>query len=164
MGAHMKKWCISLTLLGGLALAQSDRGTVTGTVVDPSGAVVGSVPIELRNVDTGLTYSASSTATGNFTVAQLPVGLYRLEAIASGFKRYVQENIRVQVGQTIRVDVNLEVGSAAESITVTSEVSLLKTEDGALTHTISAQKLNDLPVLGIGGNFSSSQGLRSSRR
>ncbi len=156
----MTRLLILLATLGAFAYAQSDRGTVTGTVVDPSGAVVASVPIDIRNVETGLNYSAATTATGNFTVAQLPVGLYRLEAVAPGFKRYQQENIRVQVGQTIRVDINLEVGSSTESITITSEVSLLKTEDGALTHTISAQKLNDLPVLGIGGNFSSSQGLR----
>src|SRR4051812_27502011 len=156
----MTKLLVSLTIFRSLMYAQSDRGTVTGTVVDPSGAVVASVPIEIRNVETGLNYSAASTATGNFTVAQLPVGVYRLEAAAPGFKRFQQENIRVQVGQTIRIDVSIEVGASTESITVTGEVSLLKTEDGALTHTISAQKLNDLPVLGIGGNFSSSQGLR----
>jgi hypothetical protein len=156
----MNKVLFALSLAGMLVYGQSDRGAVTGTVVDPTGAVVAALPIELRNVDTGLTYSVVTTETGNYTVAQLPVGMYRLEAVAPGFKRFQQENIRVQVGQTIRVDIGLEIGSSTESITITTEVSLLKTEDGALTHTISAKRLNDLPVLGIGGNFSSSQGLR----
>ncbi|MEO5922311.1 MAG: TonB-dependent receptor [Bryobacteraceae bacterium] len=156
----MTKLLIALTMLCGLAYGQSDRGTVTGTVADPSGAVVGSVPINLRSPETGVNYSVASSATGNYTIAQVPAGVYRLEVVAPGFKRFNQENIRVQVGQTARVDVTLEVGSNTESITITDEVSLLKTEDGALSHTIAAQKLNDLPVLGIGGNFSSSQGLR----
>jgi outer membrane receptor protein involved in Fe transport len=156
----MTRLLISLVFLSVFVYAQSDRGTVTGTVADPAGAVVPSAPIDLENTETGAKFQAASSSTGNFTLAQLPAGAYRLSVVVPGFKRFAQENIRVQVGQTVRIDVVLEVGSNAESITVTTEVSLLKTEDGALTHTISAQKLNDLPVLGIGGNFSSSNGLR----
>ncbi|MGH7441894.1 MAG: carboxypeptidase-like regulatory domain-containing protein, partial [bacterium] len=55
------------------ALAQSDRGTITGTVADPAGAVVSNALIEARNVETGAMYTAGSTATGNYTLAQMPV-------------------------------------------------------------------------------------------
>ncbi len=140
--------------------AQSDRGTITGTITDPAGAVISAAPVELKNVETGGVYQAATSATGNYTVAQLPVGTYSMSVIVTGFKRFNQENIRVQVAQTIRIDVSLEVGSAAESITVTDEVSLLKTESGELSHTVSARRLNDLPILGIGGGNSSSQGMR----
>ncbi len=142
------------------AFGQSDRGTITGTIADPAGAVVAAVPVEVKNVETGGLYEAASTATGNYTVAQLPVGTYTMTVVAPGFKRFVQENIRVQVAQVIRIDVALEVGSAAESITVTDEVSLLKTESGEMSHTVSAKRLNELPILGIGGGNSSSQGMR----
>ena len=56
------------------AFGQSDRGTITGTIADPAGAVVAAVPVEVKNVETGGLYEAASTATGNYTVAQLPVG------------------------------------------------------------------------------------------
>ena len=56
------------------AFAQSDRGTITGTVLDPAGAVVASAPIEIRNVENGAVYQAATSATGNYTLAQLPAG------------------------------------------------------------------------------------------
>jgi hypothetical protein len=149
-----------LLLFAACLFAQSDRGTITGTIADPAGAVVADAPIEIRNVETGVTYQAASTATGNYTLVQLPAGLYELTVTVPGFKKYVRQNIQVQVAQTLRVDVGLEVGAASESVTVTEQASLLKTESGELSHTIAAQRLVDLGVLGIGGTFSSSQGLR----
>ena len=80
--------------------------------------------------------------------------------LSPGFKKYVRQNITVGVAQTLRVDVALEVGAATESVTVTEQTSLLKTESGELSHTVEAQRLIDLGLLGIGGTFSSSQGLR----
>ena len=142
------------------AFAQSDRGTITGTIADPAGAVVASAPIEAKNVDTGAVYQAASTETGNFTLVQLPAGNYELTVTVPGFKKSVRQNILVQVAQTLRVDVTLEVGATSESVTVTAETSLLKTESGELSHTIAAQRLVDLGLLSIGGTFSSSQGLR----
>jgi hypothetical protein len=128
-------------------LAQSDRGTITGTIVDPAGAIVPNAPIEIRNVENGAVYQAASSATGNYTLAQLPAGQYEL-------------SITVGVAQTFRVDVALEVGSATESVTVTEAAPLLKTESGELSHTVATNTLNNLPVLGIGSGVSSS-GIRS---
>ena len=142
------------------AFAQSDRGTITGTVADPAGAVVAGAPIEVKNVETGALYQVVTTPTGNFTMTQLPAGTYEMSVSVAGFKKYVRQNIVVDVAQTVRLDVALEVGNATESVTVSGEVSLLKTESGELSHTIAGQRLNDLPILGIGGTAASSQGLR----
>jgi len=90
--------------------AQSDRGTITGTVVDPAGAVVANAPIEARSLETGAVYPAASTTTGNYTLAQLPVGTYELSAAVPGFKKYVRRGLTVQVAETLRIDVTLEVG------------------------------------------------------
>jgi hypothetical protein len=147
-------------LLSALALAQSDRGTITGTVADPAGAVVASAPIEARNTGTGVLYQAETSTTGNYTLVQLPVGTYELSVTVPGFKKYVRQNILVEIAQTARIDIALEVGSANESVTVTAESSLLKTESGELSHTISAQRMIDLGALPIGGTLSSSQGMR----
>src|SRR5271169_2153955 len=77
------------------AYAQSDRGTITGTIADPAGAVVASAPVEIRNVDTGLVYRAASSATGNYTLTQLPVGQYELSVTVPGFKKYVRKSLAV---------------------------------------------------------------------
>src|ERR1051326_5592770 len=124
-----------------VAWGQSDRGNITGTISDPAGAVVASAPIEARNVDTGVGYQAASSTTGNYTLAQLPAGNYEMTVNVPGFKKYVHQNISVEVAQTVRVDVALEVGAATESVTVTTESTLLKTESGELSHTISAQRM-----------------------
>src|SRR5579872_2130195 len=96
-----------------VVLAQGDRGTITGTVSDPAGALVASASIQARNVDTGAIYPTESTATGNYTLSQLPAGTYELTATVSGFKKYVRANILVQVAAVVRVDVGLEVGAAS---------------------------------------------------
>jgi hypothetical protein len=150
----------TILLSVGCLYAQSDRGTITGTTADPAGAVIANAAIEVRNSDTGVVYQTSTTATGNYTLAQLPPGQYEMTVTAAGFKKYIRPNIVVEVAQVVRVDVGLEVGAATESITVSAEVSLLKTESGELSHEIPAQHLIDLGLLGIGGTFSSSQGLR----
>src|SRR5215470_16839323 len=93
------------------ALAQSDRGTITGTVADPGGAVVAAAPVEIRNTNNGAVYQAATSATGNYTLSQLPVGEYELSVTVPGFKKFVRKNVVVNVAETYRVDVVLEVGS-----------------------------------------------------
>jgi hypothetical protein len=141
------------------ALAQSDRGTITGTVSDSTGAVVPNAPIEAKNVETGALYPAASSSTGNYTLSQLPAGTYEMSVSVTGFKKYVRTNIVLPVAQTLRLDIPLEVGATGEAITVSAEATLLKTESGELSHNISTNTLDDLPVLQIGG--SSATGLRN---
>jgi hypothetical protein len=142
-------------------LAQSDRGTITGTVSDPAGAVVPNAPVQVKNIDTGVTYSGATSTTGNYTIAQLPTGTYEVSVMVQGFKKYTRTGLAVEVAQTLRIDVGLEVGSATESVTVTGEASLLKTESGELSHNVDVNKMDDLPLLGIGGTLSGSAGIRN---
>jgi len=114
-------------LLAAAAVAQSDRGTITGTVSDPAGAVVANAAIEARNLDTGALSQAASTSTGNYTLAELPAGTYELSVTVPGFKKYVRSGLTVQAAQIIRVDVPMEVGAATESVTVQADAALLKT-------------------------------------
>jgi hypothetical protein len=142
------------------AFAQGDRGTITGTVTDPAGAVVANAAIQIRNLDTAALYPTASSGTGNFSASQLPAGTYELQVTAPGFKQYNRSLLTVQVAATIRIDVALEVGSATESITVSDQASLLKTESGELSHNVTASAMNSLPVLGIGAGAGSS-GIRN---
>jgi hypothetical protein len=141
----------SLFLFTIAALAQSDRGTITGAVADPAGAVVAAAKVEAKNVATGAVYEAISTGTGNYTLSQLPAGSYQLTVTVPGFKTFVRQNITVQVAGTLRIDVALEVGATNESVTVTEEAPLLKTESGELSHNVTTDRLNNLPVINLGG-------------
>src|SRR5580658_7756299 len=134
------------------AFGQSDRGTITGTISDTSGAAVSGAPVEIRNVDNGAVYKAGTSATGNYTLAQLPAGQYELSVTVPGFKRFVQKSITVDVAQAYRVDAVLEVGSNTESVTVTEAAPLLKTESGELSHNVAISTMDNLPVMSIGAN------------
>jgi len=144
---------LSVLLLAGLALAQSDRGTITGTVIDPAGAVVPNAEVVAVNPATGVAFRTQATATGGYTIASLPAGVYDLSVQAAGFSKFEQKGIRVQVAQTARVDVPMQVGATTESVTVTADAPLLKTESAAQATTIGRDQLNQLPVnfaIGLG--------------
>jgi hypothetical protein len=138
----------------------AQNGTITGTIADPAGAVVAAAAVEARNMATGAQYQVGSSATGNYVV-QLPTGNYELKVSVPGFKQYVRQNIAVPVEQTVRINVALEVGSNTESVTVTETAPLLKTESGELSHNVTADTLNSLPVLGIGSTNVGASGIRS---
>lgn len=140
-------------ILAGLALfGQTDRGTITGTITDPAGAVVASAPVEAKNADTGQVFPVVSTATGNFTVPQLPPGPYELSVSLPGFKKYERKGLTLSPTQIMRIDIALEVGSSTESVTVTAEATLLKTESGELAHNVTVSQMQNLPILAVGGN------------
>ena len=93
--------------------AQSDRGTITGTIADPAGAVVAGAKVEARNSRPAPLYEVASTDTGNYTLSQLPAGTYEMSITVPGFKKFVRQNITVQVAGTLRIDVVLEVGATS---------------------------------------------------
>src|ERR1035438_3236529 len=110
---------VSFLFLGAALFAQNDRGTVTGTVMDPTNAMIPNATIVATNAG-GVEFKTASTDTGNYTVPLLPAGRYKLTVEAAGFKKFVQENIEVQVSQSARVDVLLQVGSATGTVTCRS--------------------------------------------
>ena len=138
-----------------VVFAQSDRGTITGTVADPAGAVIRGAGIEAKNIETGALYQVASTETGNYTLPQLPVGTYQLTVSVSGFKQFVRTGITVLVAQTLRIDVRLEVGNISETVTVNADAPLLRTESGDLSHNVTSQRMNELPIMSIGGGMRS---------
>src|SRR5512136_2987659 len=119
-------------VVSGATFAQGDRGTITGTVADPAGAVIGGAAIELKNLNTGAMYQALSSSTGNYTFGEVPVGKYQMSALVPGFKQFVQTGITVLVAQVLRIDIALQVGDITETITVNADAPLLRTESGEL--------------------------------
>src|SRR3989441_673235 len=137
--------CFSLWTL--TAFAQTDRGTLTGTVSDATGAVVPGVSLEAKNTQTGAVYQAGSSETGNYALAQLPAGTYEVSATLPGFRKFVRTGVVVSVATVLRIDVTLEVGASGESVTVEAASPLLKTDSGEVSHNLTTDQINNLPVL-----------------
>jgi hypothetical protein len=142
------------------AFAQSDRGTITGTVTDPSGAVVSNAKLSLVNSETGFLAESLTTNTGNYTIASIPAGVYSLTVEVSGFRKVTQQAIQVQVAQTVRLDVALQVGSTADAVTVTAAAPLLKSSNAEQSVNISGDRINNLP-LNFGGGGGAGGNIRS---
>ena len=140
-----------LCLIAFSAFGQSDRGTITGTVADPAGAVVANAAVAAKNKGTGTAYSGVTTATGNYTLPQIPSGIYEVTIAVPGFKKFIAQSVTVEVAGSTRVDAALEVGAATESVTVTETAALLKTESGELSYNITYDKVNSLPIVQLGG-------------
>ncbi len=159
----MRVFSIALcyVLLSIAVFGQAGTGTITGTITDPSGSVVANAPVEVKNADTGLLYPTVTTDTGAYTVLRLPPGAYGITVSAPGFKKLIRSGLTVDAGQTLPLDLKLDVGSATESVTVTAEATLLKTESGDLAHNITLSQLDELPVLGIGTANAGSNGIRN---
>src|SRR5215831_3336901 len=138
---------LSWALLCSLSLfAQSDRGTVTGTVADSSGALIPGAKVALINVDTNTRSETIATETGNFTIPALPAGKYTVRVEHEGFSPYERTGLQVQVAVTTRVDVVLQVGQSTQSVVITAETPMLKTESAEQSTTISGDTINDLPI------------------
>ena len=159
----MRSAVIALCLLSAAsgAFGQAGAGTITGTVIDPAGAVIANAQIEAKNTDTGAIYPTVSTNTGNYTISQLPPGPYQITVKAMGFKTYTHTNLQVPAATVVREDAKMQIGSTGESVTVTAEASLLKTESGELSTNITVDSLDNLPILGVGTANSGTYGVRS---
>ena len=111
--------CFAALLFAFSTYAQSPLGTITGTITDSQGGRIPGVEVVATQVTTNLTFKASSSADGTYTIPNLPIGPYAVMASAAGFKTINRSDLVLEVAQRLRVDLILEVGSLAESITVT---------------------------------------------
>ncbi len=144
-----------LLLFALAAFGQGNRGSITGTITDPQGGVTPNASVDVKNMDTGELFHGGASSTGNYVIP-VPVGKYQLTVTASGFKKYVRENLEVVGATDTRSDVRLELGATTDTITITDEAPLLKTESGEISHTITTDEVSQLPVLttnGGGGAF-----------
>jgi hypothetical protein len=149
-----KRFQALLTLLLLLAVpaflhAQTDRGTVTGTVSDPSGAVIGSVDVVATHVSTGVQFKAASNNLGFYSLRELPIGAYKVSFRKAGFKDLDRGGILIEAQHTVQINAVLQIGSATETVTVTGTPVLeIQTEVGT---NMNAQEMTDLPLSVDGG-------------
>lgn len=128
------------------ASAQGIHGVITGVVNDPSGAPVANAKVEAVNTGTNRTFVSVSTAEGVYVLTSLPAGTYDLRLEVAGFKTFQRKGLAVGAGQTLRVDVALEVGALTESVVVTGEAPPLKAEEATISDRFTGSRLEELPV------------------
>jgi hypothetical protein len=130
------------------AFAQTPTARITGLITDASGAVVPGVAVQVKNLDTNLTQAGSSNDTGNFTIPYLAPGRYVLEARMEGFHIFKQAEFPLAVDQVLRLDIRLETGSTAETVTVTEVPPVVNAENGTRGQTITAEEISQIPLEG----------------
>jgi hypothetical protein len=134
-----------------LLFAQSDRGVITGTVKDSTGAVVPGAQVTATHVATNSTFKTNTTSSGDFTVPSLPVGAYKVRVENQGFKAYVLENVVIAAGGTTRADVQLEVGATQQTVEVTANAQMLQLDTSRVSTEVSNTLVDQLPVVVSGG-------------
>src|SRR3954447_26808552 len=112
------KISLSLIFAATSALAQSGTSAITGTVKDSTGSIFPAAAVRVLNEQSGTQQAISTNESGIYRAGSLVPGTYRIEVEAQGFQKLVRGPINVEVGQIIGLDLTLEVGSAAETVTV----------------------------------------------
>src|ERR1700685_2059408 len=157
MGKHLSGLrnlaCVLLAVSATSNLAaQQITGSLRGTVLDPSGAIVQAATITAKQIETGLTRTATTDHQGDDVLIELPVGHYQLEVKARGFQTYLQQGISLDVNETATVSVRLRVGAEAQQVQVRADATLVQSTASSLGQTVMEREILDLPL--DGRNFS----------
>ena len=137
--------CLSLS-------AQQITGTIRGTVTDPLGAVVQGAKVTVQQSETGLSRTVITDRSGGYIVLELPIGSYRVQVAAKGFKEYVQDGILLSVNESASVSPRLTVGSEIEIVQVNADAELIAPTVTSLGKVVGQREMEDLPL--NGRNFS----------
>jgi hypothetical protein len=144
------RWSVvCVLLLSAIVFGQTFRGTILGTVTDPSGNVIAGATVKVHNQGTGLERAVSTTTDGSYAVPELPIGKYSVTVTQSGFQTFVTSNVEVNVAVERRVDVQLKIGQVSQTVEVSGEeLPQIETTSDDLGGVITAQVAETLPVNG----------------
>ncbi|PYR64155.1 MAG: hypothetical protein DMF88_23750, partial [Acidobacteria bacterium] len=137
-----------ILLTASAASAQLSTAELSGRVTDTSGAVLPGVTVTMTQTDTQATRTAITDADGTYVISNLPTGPYRLEVSLQGFRSYVQNGIVLQVGATPTINVSLELGNVAETITVEGAAPLIDVKSSGIKDVVENERIVELPLQG----------------
>jgi len=136
--------CLFLSTL--LAHSQLTTGTISGTISDPTGATVPGTSVTIKNVETSLSRATVSNLQGRYEATNLPIGKYEVSAAMAGFQTSVRRGIELTVGRHAIVDMALQVGEVAQSITVTGEAAFVETTTATVSNLVDEKRVGELPL------------------
>jgi len=139
--------CGLALLLASSVYASEVTASLLGTIKDASGAVVPAATVSLTNIQTNVTQKTQSGTDGTYSFTLIPVGQYRLTVERTGFRKYVQEGIILQVNQAAKQDISLEVGAQTEVVEVTGDVAQVDTVTATLGSVETQKRIVDLPLV-----------------
>jgi hypothetical protein len=141
-------WLAALLVAGPAVLSAQTQGEITGRVADPTGAGIPGATLTLISVSTNAVRTTATTTTGDYTFPSLAPGFYNLRTEHSGFKSAVSNNVEVQVQQTVRLDISLQVGQVSDSVDVSATADLLQAENASVGTVIENKGVTELPLNG----------------
>jgi hypothetical protein len=141
----LKSFSVFLAVAAALS-AQTITSSLVGRVTDPSGAVIPKASITATNAETGDRHTAAVDADGNYLLLQLPPGKYSVEVTAAGFKKYLVSGVVLDLQQQGRLDVKMELGQLADSVTVEANASLLETTTSSVGDVVNNRAILNLPL------------------
>jgi hypothetical protein len=144
----------ALLLAAGFVYGQAVTGSLLGTITDSSGASVPSVKVVITEVNTGVSRTAETNASGNYSIPNLEPGTYNVIVEQPGFRKAVRQGVVVLVNTTVRADLTLEPGAVSETVNVTAEAAILQTDRSDTGRKIEAVQMVNLPM-GYNRNFQS---------
>ena len=139
---------LCLLLSSPLAIGQGTSGTISGTVIDPQGAVVPGATVTIKNLDTGLQRQVASNADGYYRAVGLPPGPYEVRAERQGFSPEVRSGLTLTVAEEAVVNLNLRVSGTKEEVIVTGEAAGVETANSTVSGLVDEKKIRDLPLNG----------------
>jgi hypothetical protein len=139
---------LALSAAGTLNAQAVSNATVTGRVIDEQGAVVSGARIRMTAVNTGAIFDVVANTEGIYTIPNLPIGEYRLQATSPGFQTYVQTGILLRVGDNVAVDIPMKVGQVSQSVEVHANAGLVQTQQNTISQVVDQQRIVDLPLNG----------------
>jgi hypothetical protein len=148
---------ILLVFLPVSAFGQASFGTITGRVMDATGAFIPGAEVRVTNQGTNVTRTVRSDDLGNYEATHLHPALYTVRVENPGFKRFVHENIPLEAVAQVRIDVRLEIGDVATEVTVTGGAPVVESETSSISQYRPSQQLLDLPLNVIGSTAPFSQ-------
>ena len=138
-----------VVLMAGVLSAQTFRGTILGTVTDPSGALVSGAKVSVKNVATGLERSTQTSADGSYSIPELPIGTYTVTITQAGFQTSSTTGVVVDVATERRVDAAMKTGKTSETVEVSGELlPQVETTSAELGGTLTEQAIQNVPVNG----------------
>jgi hypothetical protein len=138
---------VTMLVTASSIFAQETRGTIRGTITDPNKQAVPNATVNVIDPARGTKVTLTTNGEGYYQATYMQPGMYKITVEANGFKMAIRENVVLQIAGVIQVDIPLELGGAQETVTVTTELPQLNTENASLGQVVDSQRLAELPLV-----------------